>query len=271
MRFRLAALLCLVASLATAQETDLLALRTLDAARGYEAVGRIEIDGRGFCTGALIEEDLVLTAAHCLYDQDNGERIDPTKLEFLAGLRDGRALAYRGVRRAIHPDSYVYSGTATLDNVALDIALLELDQPIRSTQIVPFDLGAEPRIGEPVSVVSYALDRAEAPSLQETCDVMGSQDRILVMTCNVDFGSSGAPVFSIAGGAPRIVSVVSAKAQVDEGRVALGMAIDQPLRALRTSLLSGGGDYGGVEQSRIRVIRPGEADGSDTGAKFLRP
>jgi len=32
---------------------------------GWEAVGRIDIKGKGTCSGALIAADLVLTAAHC--------------------------------------------------------------------------------------------------------------------------------------------------------------------------------------------------------------
>lgn len=34
--------------------------------KDWNAVGRLNVNG-GFCTGALIEPDLVVTAAHCVY------------------------------------------------------------------------------------------------------------------------------------------------------------------------------------------------------------
>lgn len=268
---RLLALLALLATSATAQDSDLEALSTLDAARGWEAVGRLDIDGKGFCTASLIAEDLVLTAAHCLFDSATGEAIAPERMEFLAGLRDGRALAYRGVRQAVaHPDYLLAAGT-TMENVVRDLALLRLDRPIRTTQITPFATGLEPGPGAAVGVVSYASDRAEAPSLQEMCTVLGRQQAVLVMSCEVDFGSSGAPVFHLDGGRARIVSVVSAKAEIESGRVSLGMALDDPLARLRAELDTGGGSFTGVTGSSIRMIRPGEDTGGETGARFLRP
>ena len=103
-----------------------------------------------------------------------------------------------------------------------DIALLQLQRPIRNTTVTPFETDERPRKGAKIGVVSYAHDRSEAPSLQEVCAVMARQEGVLVMSCDVDFGSSGAPVFSFEGGSPRIVSVISAKAEVSGERVSLG-------------------------------------------------
>ncbi|WP_085878362.1 trypsin-like serine peptidase [Roseisalinus antarcticus] len=269
----IASLLCIAtgATGAAAEDTGLESLVTRDAVRGWEAVGRLDIDGKGFCTASLIDEQTVMTAAHCLFDSETGDRVDPARMQFLAGLRDGQAMAYRGIRQAVaHPD-YVLGDTADIGNIASDVALLELDQPIRSTQIIPFEMGAEPQAGEAVGIVSYAQERAEVPSLQEVCTILGFQSEVLVMSCDVNYGSSGAPIFSLAGGQARIVSLVAAKAEIDTGRVALGMPIAAPNARIRGIMEDGGGRFSGIARTSIRVLRPGEGDTRETGAKFLRP
>ena len=55
-----------------------------------------------------------------------------------------------------------------------DLAILRLDQPIRLTSVQPFAVGNDPALNDEVEVVSYAFDRAEAPSLQESCRMIDS-------------------------------------------------------------------------------------------------
>jgi len=250
-----------VASAAFAQDARLRRLNTGDDGRAWQAVGRLDIGGTGFCTGALIAPNLVLTAAHCLYDKSTNERIDHKTVEFLAGWRNGRASAYRGIRRAVvHPD-YEFSGDVSSKRVYYDLALLELDQPIRNNAVKPFGTAARPRKGDQVGVVSYAKDRAEAPSLQEVCVVLARQEGILVTSCLVDFGSSGAPIFTFKEGKAHIISVVSAKAEVDGEKVSLGTALGAPLARLRAELVA--------QKDGERVLVNGTR--RDTGAKFVKP
>ena len=251
---------------ALAQETGLKRLDTGDDGRGWEAVGRLELAGRGFCTGALIAPDLVLTAAHCLYDKDTGKRMDHEKIEFLAGWRNGRASAYRWVRRAVVHPSYEFGGEVAADRVRNDVALLELRHPIRNARVTPFDTDKRPRKGQQIAIVSYARDRSDAPSLQEVCNVMSHQEGVLVMSCDVDFGSSGAPIFTWEGGVPRIVSVVSAMADVDGQKVSLGTQLEMPLSLLKAELAAGKGGRQGVGPTIAGV-----SELRQTGAKFAKP
>lgn len=266
-----------LASAARAQDQGLRSLQTGDDSRGWEAVGRLNLGDRGFCTGALIAEDLVLTAAHCLFDKTTGVTIDASTIQFLAGWRNGRAAAYRGVRTALAHPEYVYGGHDRAERVPFDVALLELDQPIRLPSIQPFATDARPRTGDEVGVVSYAQDRAEAPSLQQVCHVLGRQSIVvageirrpggdmldtLVLSCDVDFGSSGAPVFSYRDGTLRIVSVISAKAEVDGDKVSLGTPLADHVDFLRARLAEG---RSRLRPSNVRVLSGG------SGGKFIQP
>ena len=253
-------------SVVQAQESGPVTLQTRQDSQGWEAVGRLDIRGKGFCTAALIRDRLILTAAHCLYDND-GTLIAPDRFSFQAGLRDGQAQATRSVIRAVaHPD-YRNTGEATnAREVAIDIAVLELDRPIRSTRMRPYRIAQRPITGDQVGVVSYGRGREDAASLEQLCDVLGRQTGVIVMTCDVEYGSSGSPVFTMGEGETRIASVVSAMAQVNGQKVSLGTSLEGPLNALLSHFATLGPARPGGTQ---RLINAEERN--DTGAKFVRP
>jgi protease YdgD len=254
-----------------AQTTDLKRLTLREDALGWEAVGRLDLDQSGFCTGTLVASDLVLTAAHCLFDSDTGAPLDPRDMTFRAALRDGDAVAeQRGRRAVVHPGYDYLSGDA-MARIAHDVALLQLAEPIPVGAADPFRTDALSIDGGRVSVVSYARGRAEALSRQAACRVLGAQDGLVAFDCDATFGASGSPVFQVKDGRMRIVSVISSVAESAEGRISFGMELPRLVADLSFALQTGRGVWP-EETGETRRLVPGTTrDGATGSARFLRP
>lgn len=249
------------------QISDARTLRALvspDAARGWEAVGRLESDV-GFCSASLVAPHLVLTAAHCLFDAGH-RRIADHALRFAAGLRQGQAAASRGVKRSIIPSDYHDSDDPpSVVSMSRDIALLELDQPIVSAVVVPMRTGPRGRVRDVVTIISYGRDRADHASLQEDCEIIDREGGVIALTCDVVAGASGAPILRETPSGLEIVAVVSAMGEFDHQKTAFAVDVD----AVLPSLLAAMGQSDNSPTVRRQVV--GDGGRGSLGARFIRP
>lgn len=266
MRALVSILTVLALALPAAADSGLRRLTQRDDLLGWEAVGRVDLDG-GFCTGVLVAPDLVLTAAHCLFE--GPDLRDPRTITFRAGLAGKTAVFDREVRRAVIDPGYDPAQEDGLARLEHDAALLQLAEPIPSAAAAPFAPGRDVAPGAAVSVVSYASGREDALAWQPECRVLQRGERAYAFSCDVSFGSSGAPVFESSSGRARIVAIVSSGTRNPEGHVAYGPSAGPALDRLKAALRSGQGVFPEEEFGLRRL--PATGGDRDIGAHFVRP
>ncbi len=208
-----------------------------DEAPAFRGVGRLNVAGTRFCTATLIAPDVIVTAAHCLYNPRTHERVPVSELRFVAGLRLGETAAVRQAAGAvIHPD-FAFEGFADLGGVRADLAVVRLARPVPGTDAPAFSAGGL-AAGAPISIVSYARDRSQAPSIEAPCQLASIFGGAVAIDCAVTYGASGAPVLQGEGAGARVVGVVSAMGRVlaTDADVTLAVLVEPGLEALLEDL-----------------------------------
>lgn len=253
-----------------AQDSPLQALDSWGLGHGWEGVGLLNIEGRSTCTGVMIRPDLVLTAAHCLYDIKTGERVDPRRVEFRAGWRDGKAIARRFGKFAVVHSKFPDSPKLSARQIRNDVAVLQLAAPILSSHAAPFGTGGNLHTGHQISVVSFGAGRNNVASRQRSCDVLEANGGVLAMSCEVVPGSSGAPVFAERQGRQEIVSLVSSLGFLNGKPMSFGMDLQQPLADVLSDLKAGRGVFPVIATGAKRIV-VGGSEKQSGGARFLKP
>jgi hypothetical protein len=169
------------------------------------------------CSGTLVDDDLVLTAHHCVvkrgpHGEFLREAVSPKTLRVELG---GDYLAWGSVRaRAIVAPPCGSSGGAG------DLALLVLERKLVGMSTMTPRLDAPPRMGEPVDPIGFGRCALSPNGIHRADraggDVVATTQETFVLQASICPGDSGGPV--VSRGSQEVVGVVSQSAMDGDER-----------------------------------------------------
>lgn len=181
-----------------------------------DAIVRVVAPGTT-CSGVLVEDDLVLTAHHCLVVR--GPRGEFTRTEHAVGdvqiELGGDYLPWGtiGAKAIVAPPCGEGGGEG-------DIAVLVLDRKLVGVTPMPARLDRPPRAGEPVDPAGFGRCALSADGIRRAIRAGGPllevRPTTMFLTAAICPGDSGGPVF--ARGTRDVVGVVSTSAMDSDER-----------------------------------------------------
>lgn len=176
----------------------------------WRAIGRVQTELGGRCTGFLLAPTIVETAAHCLYIYRTDRFILPRDVHFLRAYSRGNFSAHSRVKSFLIPPGYDPHREA--ETAGFDRATLFLSQPVVTPADVLRVTRQTPHIGDGVTLGGYEQDFGEIVISDTACHVTGTGrdggGRLLIThDCDATRGSSGAPLLTEKDGQWEVIGV----------------------------------------------------------------
>lgn len=180
----------------------------------FEAAGRIENAAtEGTCSASLIAPDVIVTAAHCVSEEDLDD------LFFRLGKSEG-AEPILIDRIAVHP-LYESFKSQRIRRLRFDIALARLSKPVDRIDAMPLALGDDATLGEGLFVVSWPRGSGPRPRQRRCVVIEGQFPAVRTLGCRVRGGESGAPLLRLTESGAELVAVITSRSELAGKSVAL--------------------------------------------------
>ena len=168
----------------------------------FSAIGLIQFQDEAsrnyICTGTLVENDKVLTAAHCVTDDDGNLY---KNIIFGAGTIDGRTHpnAISRAKHIVFDSRYPRRSPSSFINYSFDWAVIHLERDLGTTQGTLGVQDLDYQEGENINLAGYSGDINGGRSISHhaKCTIRSDQsDESYAYDCDMAGGSSGSGILT---------------------------------------------------------------------------
>jgi len=172
----------------------------------WQAIGRVQTELGGRCTGFMIAPRMMVTAAHCLFLPEVARFIRPRDVHFLLAL-DGDEQYEAHAWAVAFVVTAGYDPRREAQTMSRDRAFVTLDHDILPARDALHIARSLPPPGTKLMLGGYSQDRQERLSADLDCTRLPGGNGLIRHDCRAVPGVSGAPLLARTGQGWRVIGI----------------------------------------------------------------